>query len=225
MGDSVSIKAKKRDLNGPKPNALRRDGHVPAVIHNHGKESVHVVLDASELARAYSAAGKHAPVDVDVDGKKFTALIREVAYKPSTKLAYHSVFQAVKANEKIVAEIPIKLGEDIPAERASLLVVKSLDHVEVEAFPKDLVDVLEIDASSLAAAGDKLHVSDIKAPEGIVIKTDPENVVASVETPKDQIAEADAALEEMAEQTEASSATEEPAENETGDSAEPKHEA
>ncbi len=203
MGDSISISAKKRDLNGPKPNAMRNEGKLPAVIHNHGQESVHVVLDSSELQKAYSVAGKHAPVDVDVEGKKFTALIREVAYKPSTKIAYHTVFQAVKANEKITAEIPLKLSDDIPAEKTSLLVVKSLDHVEVEAFPKDLIDFLEVDASILVEAGDKIHVSDIKTPEGVIIKTDPDNVVASVETPRDQVAEADAALEEMAEQTQA----------------------
>ncbi|HYF97015.1 MAG TPA: hypothetical protein VD947_03175, partial [Patescibacteria group bacterium] len=66
--------------------------------------------------------------------------------------------------------------------------------------PKDLVDSIEIDASVLAEVGDKLSVSDVKLPSTITLKTDPEQVIASVEMPRDQIAEADAALAEQAEQ-------------------------
>ena len=109
----------------------------------------------------------------------------------------HVVFQAIKEDEKVTAEIPVKLSDEIPAERASLLVLKSLDHIVVEALPKDLIDSIEVDASTLAEVGDKLHVSDIKLPSTITLKTDLEQTIATVEMPKDQIAEADAALEEQ----------------------------
>ena len=199
MSDILSLKAKKRDLAGPKPNALRNQGSTPAVIHDHGKESSHIIIDEAELKKIYHKAGKHHTVDIDLEGKKFTTLIKEVTYKPASHIVFHSVFQAVKANEKVSAEIPIKLSDEIPAVRASLLVITALDHVEVEALPKDLVDSIEVDASSLENPGDKLTVADIKAPEGITIKTDAEQLVASVEIPKDQIAEADAAAAELAE--------------------------
>ncbi len=199
MSDTLSLKAKKRDLNGLKPNAIRAEGQTPAVIHDHGKDSHHVVVDTGELQRVYHVAGRHHTVEVDVDGKKFTTLIKEVTYKPSTSKVFHGVFQAVKANEKVSAQVPVRLSEDIPAEKASLLVVLGVDSVEVEALPKDLVDFLEVDASTLEQAGDKLTVADIKVPAGVMIKTDAETMVAHVETPKDQIAEADAAAAELAE--------------------------
>lgn len=199
MSDTLLLKAKKRDLNGLKPNALRAEGQTPAVIHDHGKDSHHVVIETTELQRVYHSAGRHHTVEVDVEGKKFTTLIKEVTYKPSTSKVFHSVFQAVKANEKVSAQVPLRLSEDIPAERASLLVVSGIDSVEVEALPKDLVDFIEVDASSLEKAGDKLTVADIKAPANVIIKTDLESMVAHVETPKDQIAEADAAAAEQAE--------------------------
>lgn len=199
MGDSIILDAKKRDLDGPKPNALRAEGNTPAVIHDHGKDSHHIIVPERELKKVYSQAGKHAPVELNVDGKKYTTLIKEVTHKPASSVLYHTVFQAVKANETVTAEIPLKLSEDIPAEKASLLVVTGIDHVEVEALPKDLVDFIEVDASVLVEAGDKIHVSDLKAPAGITIKTDSEQLVASVEIPKDQVAEADAAAAELAE--------------------------
>lgn len=199
MSDTLSLKAKKRDLNGLKPNAIRAEGQTPAVIHDHGKDSHHVVVDTSELQRVYHVAGRHHTVEVDVEGKKITALIKEITYKPSTSKVFHSVFQAVKANEKVTAQVPIRLSEDIPAERASLLVVTGLDTIEVEALPKDLIDFIEVDASVLENPGDKLTVADIKAPSGVTIKTDLEAMVAHVEVPKDQVAEADAAAAEQAE--------------------------
>ncbi len=195
--ETLTLVAKKRNLQGAKPNALRAEGNVPAVIHDHGKESHHIVIDEPELVKVYRKAGMHHTVDLDVEGKKFTTLIKEVTHKPGSAKVYHSVFQAVKANETVTAQIPVKLVGEIPAERANLLVVNGLDSVEVEALPKDLVDVIEVDATVLAEAGDKLTVADIKAPSGMTIKTDTEQLVASVEMPRDQIADADAALKEQ----------------------------
>ena len=57
-------------------------------------------------------------------------------------------------------------------------------------------DVLEL---GLENPGDKLTVADIKVPAGITITTEPEQSIATVEVPKDQVAEADAAVAEQAE--------------------------
>lgn len=211
MSSTLAIKATKRDLEGAKPNALRAAGGVPAVIHDHGKQSHHIVLPEAELIKMYRSAGKHHTVEIDVEGKKFTALIKEVTHKPGSARLYHSVLQSVKANETVSAEIPLKLSEDIPAERANLSVVPGLTHVEVEAFPGDLVNSIEVDCSNLKESGDKLTVADLVAPKGMVIKTDPEQLVVHVETPKDQIAEADASAADLADDAGSIASAEEPA--------------
>jgi large subunit ribosomal protein L25 len=196
---TISLSAKKRDVIGKQVRGLRAAGQTPAVMHNHGKDSLHLAVEEAELKKVYANAGKHHPVELNVEGKSYTTLIKEVTNKPASSKLYHSVFQAIKANETTKAEIPLKLVGEIPAEKASLLVLQSIDHVEVEALPKDLVDVIEVDASSLAEVGDRLHISDIKVPHGIEIKSDPEASIALVEMPRDQIAEAEAAAADLAE--------------------------
>ena len=196
--DIISLTAKKRDVLGKQVRGLRANGELPAVVHEHGKPSLHISIDEAELRKTYAAAGKHHPVALTIDGKSYTTIIKEVTYKPATNKVYHSVFQSVKANETVKATVPPKLVGDIPAEKANLLVLQGLEMLEVEALPKDLVDAIELDASTLVGAGDKLTVADIKAPTGIQIKTDLEQLVASVEMPKDQVAEANAAVEEQA---------------------------
>jgi large subunit ribosomal protein L25 len=197
--DTIAVELQKREVIRKKLAGLRADGHVPAVIHNHGQESIHVMGDSQKLAKVYGAAGKHHPVELTVEGKKHLALIKDVDFEPAKHRMRHVVFQAIKQNEKTTAEIPVVLeGEEIPAERKNLLVLTQLDTVEVEALPRNLPDQLTVDATKLEEVGDHLHVSDIKAPEGVTILTDPETSLAVVEMPKDQLAEADAAAAALA---------------------------
>lgn len=197
--EKITIDAVNRDVFGKKVRSLRESGKTPAVIHDHGKKSLHITLEEQDFKKVFSSAGRHHPVVVKLEGKSYTTMIKEVTNKPASAKVYHSVFQAIKANETVKAEVPLQLTGEIPAEKNSLLVLKNLDYVEVEALPADLIDSLEVDASGLTDAGDKLHVSDIKAPGNVEIKTDPDMVVATVEIPKDQIAEADAAAADLAE--------------------------
>lgn len=209
--DKITVELQKREVIGKGLGALRREGHVPAVVHDHGKESIHVMGEFSVLNKVFAAAGKHHPVELKVEGKNHLALIKDVDFEPTKQRMRHIVFQAIKQNEKVTAEVPVVLaGDDIPAEKKSLMVLKQLDHVEVEAFPRDLPDELAVDATVLSEAGDNLTVADLKVPEGVVVLTDPETQIAIVEVPKDQIAAADAMAEELAADAGLPSEAEEP---------------
>lgn len=178
---------------------LRKEGKVPGVIHDHGNESAHVMGDYVAIAKVFSTAGKHHPVQIKIGGKQRLAMIKDVDLEPAKRRIRHIVFQAIKSNEKVTAEVPIVLqGDEIPAEKASLLVLTQLDTVEVEAFPRDLPDQIFVDATVLAEVGDRLHVSDLQVPEGVTILSEPDAQIAAVEMPKDQIAEADAAAADLA---------------------------
>lgn len=217
MSSDILLNAQKRDVLGKQVKALRREGITPAVIHERGKDSVHISISAADFKKAFSSAGKHHPIKLDIDGKKYTTLIKQVVNAPASSVIMHTVLQAINEDEKATTEVPIKLVGEIPAERASLLVLKNLEHIVIEALPRDLVDVVEVDATKLEEVGNRLHVSDINLPDTITIKTDPEQVIATVEMPKDQIAEADAALEEQKAQDGVTDEEVEPTEGEEGE--------
>jgi large subunit ribosomal protein L25 len=199
MSDSIAVDLQERSVVGKGLTNLRKQGLVPAVIHDHGKDSIHVMGDYIKLNKVYEQAGKHHPVEVTVGSKRHLALIKDADFEPTKRQLRHVVFQAIKQDEKVEAEIPVVLVGDIPAEMKSLMVIKGTDTVTVDALPKDLPDELTVDASVLQEVGDKLHVSDLKVPAGVTVMTDPETMLAFVEMPKDQIAEADAAAEALAE--------------------------
>ncbi len=194
--DIITLKLTERKELGKAVKALRRDGFVPANIYERGNESVAVSASFIDITKVYKAAGKHHPVELTVEGKKYLAMIKDVDVDPVKNTLRHVGFHAVNKNEKVEAEVPVRIKGEIPAERMSLLVLQNLDTVMVEAIPGNLPDELFVNGAKLVEDGDKVTVADIKVPENVVILTDPETMVADVQTPRDQIAEADAALEE-----------------------------
>jgi len=195
----ITLTLNKREVVGKGLNQLRRSGSIPAVIHNHGKDSVVVSGSYIDMSKAYAQAGKHHPVNLKVDNKDYYAIIKDVDFEPKKQQLRHVVFGAINRNEKVETEIPIRIEGEIPAERVGLIVLHTLDHLIIEALPKDLVDVLVVDGSSLAEEGDKLHVSDIKVPSGITVLNEPEQTIATVEAPRAVVAE-ESAEEEAAEE-------------------------
>lgn len=197
--DDIVVELQERTVVRKGLQGLRASGMVPAVIHDHGKESIHVMGEFVQLSKVYSAAGKHHPVQLTVGKQQHLALIKDVDFEPAKHRLRHIVFQAINQNEETEAEVPIAFKDiEIPAEKASLLVLKQLDRVQVKALPKDLPDELVIDPSTLAEVGDHLTVADLAVPQGVTVLTDPLSQIAVVEMPKDQAAEADASAASLA---------------------------
>lgn len=190
-GQDIALVLEKREVIGKGLNALRASGQIPAVIHDHGKPSIHVMAKTSDAVKVYNSAGKHHPVNLSIGSVKYMALIKDADFEPRKHTVRHLVFNAIKADEKQQTEVPIHFLEDaeIPAEKAGLMVIRSLDVIEIEALPKDLIDQIIIDPSGLTEIGDKLTVADLKVPAGITIITEPEHTIATVEETKAQISE------------------------------------
>ncbi len=187
--DKLVVGLEKRDVLRKGLAGLRKQGSVPGVIHKPGKPSVHVTANELEMLKAYAKAGKRQPVYLDMGGKNQLAIIKDVDFEPSKHKMRHVVFQSIKQNEKVTAEIPVVLvGEEIPAQKAGHMILPQLDMVKVEALPSDLPEKFEVDATKLAEVGDRLSVADLTVPSGVTILTEPEQSLAVVEMPKDQLA-------------------------------------
>lgn len=162
-------------------NKMRQTGVIPAVIHNPGKDSILVSGSYIDILKVYQQAGKHHPVDVKVGGSTYLTIIKDADFEPTKHLLRHVVFDIIKQTEKVETEVPIVMIGDAPALKAGLLVIKQLDHVEVEAFPRDLPDEVSVSVESLTEIGDRITVSDIVVPTGVTILTELEHPIATVE--------------------------------------------
>jgi len=207
--DKIHLQLHERDIIGKRLKGLRDQGLVPVVVHNYGQESLHGSAPIVPVEKVVRAAGYHHPVELSIGKENRLALIRDIDYDPRKNKVRHVVFQSIRRDEKAQAEIPIEITGEIPAERASLMVIRQLDTVEVEALPTDLPDSITVEGSRLAEIGDTVTVADLAIPEGVTLLTELNYPVATVEQPKDQLAEADAAAEALAEDAEAEGIPEE----------------
>ncbi len=185
----ISLALQEREVLGKGLNQLRKQGLVPAVIHDHGKPSTHVMGEYQSIAKVYANAGKHHPVELMVGSKKNTAIIKDVHYDPVKHRVEHVVFQAIRQDEKVQTEVPISFVGEIPAEKTGLMVITHLSHVESEALPRDLPDELKLNTESLVEIGDKLTVADLVIPANVTLITDPESLIISVEETPAQVSE------------------------------------
>lgn len=189
--DTITLSLVKREVVGKGLNQFRNEGQTPAVIHNHGKESIIVSGPNVEMLKVYKQAGMHHPVNLEVvGGEKFMALIKSADFEPKKNQLRHVVFNAIEQDVMQQTEVPIHFMEgEIPAEKAGLLVIRQLEAVEIEALPKDLIDELMVDVTGLTEIGDKVTVADLKAPAGVTILTEAEHPIAVVEEAKIEIEE------------------------------------
>ena len=146
MGDKITLKLTERTVHGKKVKALRREGVVPAVVYGPGMEPVAVQVDQVLMAKVYAAAGKHAPVHLTIGDKKRIAMIKDVEVDNVKRRINHVSFHAVRQNKPVEAEVPIRLvGEgESEAERNGLIVLQTLEKIEVKALPLDLPEALEV---------------------------------------------------------------------------------
>lgn len=196
--DVISLTLEPRSVKGKAVKHLRKDGTVPAVIHDHGKESVIVQGNTVQMLKVWQQAGKHHPVELKAGDQSYVALIKTAEFDPRKNLLTHIVFNAVDRNQKVDAEIPVRPrysedNESSPAERNSLIVLTQLETVQVKAIPSKLPDFLEYDAEKLVEIGDNVTVADLTAPEGVEIETESEHSIATVYEPSALAAANDAA--------------------------------
>ncbi len=186
--ESIELTLEPRTVIGKQVRGLRRDGIVPAVIHDHGKDSVLVQGEAEMFRKIIQKAGKHHPIKLTAGGKKYTAMVKDVAVEPKQQRMTHVVLNSVSATEKVSAEVPVRPrynegNESSPAERSGFMVLTHLDTVNIEAIASKLPDVLEYDAEKLVEVGDSITVADLIAPSGVEIVSDESQTIAVVSDP------------------------------------------
>jgi large subunit ribosomal protein L25 len=99
MALQFSIECTKRP-EGSKPNALRRDGKIPATIYGHdGANSVQVLVDAkAAMFLVRDATERKSQIEVNVPDLKLKtgAVLQEVQKHPWKGYLYHISFLAAK---------------------------------------------------------------------------------------------------------------------------------
>ena len=81
--------------------------------------------------------------------------------------------------------VPLEFIGEAPVEESKAgTVTKVLHEIEVTCRPSALPSHIDVDITGLVNVEDKIHISDIKAPEGVIIEGEPEDPVVVVSAAK-----------------------------------------
>ncbi|CUU11500.1 MAG: 50S ribosomal protein L25 [Fimbriimonadales bacterium] len=184
MTKSYTLKAEPRTLLGKKARRLLRQGWVPGVVFTSNGESHPAQFRERELTHVLHLAGTSHLIEVELNGTKFTTLLREVDREPITTRIRHVSLWAMPMDEPIEATVPIVFVGESDAVKSGGTLVHPLESLTVRCLPKDLPEAITVDISGLVNFHDSIHVRDLTLPPGVQVMEDPDATVVTVTPPK-----------------------------------------
>lgn len=161
---------------------------IPAVVYGKGVENKSLKLKKNELDKAFAAAGESNLISLDFGSGAVKVLVKEIQRDVMKNTITHVDFYQVNMSEKITAEIPFHfIGEAKAIKELGGVLIKDMDHLEVECLPGDLVDHIDIDISVLKTFDDAIRINDLVMPKGIVAASHTNEMIAAVREPKVEV--------------------------------------
>lgn len=212
MKVDFTLTAERRtDVGKGASRRLRRAGKIPAVMYGASEDPISLTLDHDSFMHRLEHEAFYSHIlTLSVGDKIYKAVLKDLQRHPAKSRMLHADFLRVGENDVIHMSVPLhSIGEDVaPGVKTGGLVSHLMSSVEIICKAGDLPEYLEVDLSTLEA-GDSLHLSDIKLPEGAVIAAlqhgeDHDLPVASIHMPRgtssdDEAEEGEVSEEEPAE--------------------------
>jgi large subunit ribosomal protein L25 len=182
MSDRVTIAAEPRTVTGKKVKQLRRQGLVPGVLYGQF-DPVNIQMEEIQLNRALRVAGMTQLATLDMEGKEYVVLAREIQQHVTRRNVLHIDFMEVDMMQTIKSEADlVMIGESPALEMEEGMVAQSMFSVEIECLPDALISTIEVDISSILTPGDRIQIADLIVPEGVTLLVDEDATVARFQT-------------------------------------------
>lgn len=181
MSQTKLVATTGRTTGSPSSRRLRTDGHIPGVLYGRGMEPISVAVERRDLRVALSGpAGSNTVLALEVDGKSYPAVVREMQRHPIKRTVSHIDFLQVNMNEEITVSVAVRIeGESKAVQAVGGLVDPAVDSVEVSCTPNNMPSEFVVDITNMQP-GDTIRLSDLVMPAGVTALGDPEMPVVTV---------------------------------------------
>ena len=181
----LELKAQQREDVGKKLQSLRNKGIVPAVVYGSGHKPVSIEVNYEEFRKIFEKSGESTLIKLKIGNESKNVLIHDIAKDPVSGKFIHIDFYQVRMDKEIKAEVPLVFEGEAPAvKNLEGVLVKTINHLEVEALPKDLPHEIKVDISGLDSFDKHVRIKDLILPPGVKIDLDAEEVIVSVMPPR-----------------------------------------
>ncbi|NTD96800.1 50S ribosomal protein L25/general stress protein Ctc [Agrobacterium tumefaciens] len=174
---TIAISGSPRENVGKRDaKELRYEGKVPAVLYG-GKEQQHFAVVIADLRDVIYTPEVNF-VEIDVNGTKTKAIVKDTQFHPLTDVLMHIDFLQLFDEKEIVMEIPVQLTGTSPGVKMGGKMVQKLRKLRVKALPAKMPQSVEVSIAKLEV-GSLVRVRDIEG-DGYAIINTPEDTIVSV---------------------------------------------
>lgn len=171
---AVLVVASRTEFGKGAARRIRRAHQIPAVLYGHGADPVHLTLPGHDTMMATKVA--NAVVELQMDGKKRLALVKDVQRDPIKPIIEHVDLVAIRRGEKVTVDIAVQVtGEAAP----ETVVTMDYQVISVTADAVNIPESVEVSVEGLEA-GTQILASQLQLPSGVELNTDPEALVVNV---------------------------------------------
>lgn len=150
---------------------LRASGQVPAVVYGLKKDPVSVAINPVELTNLirHSPWRKNTIFSLVLEGgENRPVLLQDIVVHPVSREMVHVDLLNVDFDQKLRADVPLKLVGRPEGVKAGGLLQQMVRTVKVECLPKDLPFEVQADISHLNRK-ESMMIEEVPAPEGTAI--------------------------------------------------------
>lgn len=182
----INVTGQKRtDVGKKATKLLRKEGLVPCNLYGEKRgenglpEAMSFSVPASELRKIVYTPHVYV-INLDIEGEKHTAIMKELQFHPVTDALLHIDFYEINEQKPITIGIPVKLNGLAQGVRDGGRINLSIRKINVKAPYKAIPEQLDIDVTDLQL-GKSIKVGELSF-EGLEIATPADVVVCSVKT-------------------------------------------
>lgn len=175
--------------------AIRAAGSIPAVVYGPKHDSQPITVSKIAFEKILKAAGESTIINLEGLKEEVEVLIHNVAFNAERGGVEHADFYAVERGKELTMNVTLEFIGESPAEKIGAMVVRVLEEVEVTCRPSVLPSHFDVDVTVLETVDGQITVGDLIVPEGVVINTPAEMVVATMAAAREEEPEATEAVE------------------------------
>ena len=127
---------------------LRNKGEVPCVLYGLNEKNIHFAVQEADLHHLVYTPNAYL-INLNIDGTKRTAVIREIQFHPVTDKILHIDFYNVNEDKPVTIDVPVEITGTAEGVRQGGKLHVLNRRVKVSALPKFLPDKITIDISTL----------------------------------------------------------------------------
>lgn len=196
MATTLKAEARTGRTKGDR-NRMREQGKVPGIVYGKKVTQTPIAIDQKELFTLLKT-NPNGIIEMDVPGfGKQPVMINEVQRDVFTRQPLHVDFHQINMDEPVTTTVRLEFIGDPAGVKAGGILQIQHHEIEIRCLPQHIPSEVQVDVANLEI-GQNILAAQLKLPADIEVKTDENDVLATILLPQKETEEEPAADEPAA---------------------------